>query len=160
MNDNPIHPGGTAVPSKSRFTAAPVSLPDLPDRWIATGRGRRQVVGNAIRRHPVAGLWSALTRRRGHIPTAGPSPSTDDILERVAALPISTWSYGYDHPTVRHLGPMAQDFAAAFGLGHTDRRISTVDAVGVCLAAIQALHARVVTLEQQLRDRDKAYETR
>lgn len=50
------------------------------------------------------------------------------------------------------LGPMAQDFAAAFGLGDTDRQIFLLDATGVCMAAIQALHERVVTLETELAD--------
>ena len=37
------------------------------------------------------------------------------------------------------MGPMAQDFYAAFGLGADDRHIVTVDADGVALAAIQGL---------------------
>ncbi|WP_245687660.1 hypothetical protein [Rhodococcus phenolicus] len=45
---------------------------------------------------------------------------------------------------------MAQDFAAAFGLGHSNRRIAVVDANGVCMAAIQALYHRVVILEEAL----------
>lgn len=45
---------------------------------------------------------------------------------------------------------MAQDFAAAFGLGSTDRRINMVDANGVCMASIQALHRRLVELELEV----------
>jgi hypothetical protein len=63
------------------------------------------------------------------------------VLARVAALPIGTWSYKGE--TVRHLGPMAQDFAAAFGLGADDRHIHVIDASGVALTAIQGLHAVV-----------------
>ncbi len=54
-------------------------------------------------------------------------------------LPISKWSYKVEDGSVRHIGPMAQDFAAAFGLGSDDRSIGTVDADGVALAAMQAL---------------------
>jgi hypothetical protein len=61
------------------------------------------------------------------------------ILARVAALPITTWSYKGDDPGIRHLGPMAQDFAAAFQVGADDRHIHMVDASGVALSAIQAL---------------------
>jgi hypothetical protein len=64
-----------------------------------------------------------------------------DILARVAALPIETWSYRGD--TARHLGPMAQDFLAAFGLGVDERHIFPLDAGGVALAAIQGLLAVV-----------------
>jgi hypothetical protein len=60
-------------------------------------------------------------------------------LEKVVALPLSEWSYKAD-TGARHIGPMAQDFRAAFGLGHDDKGIATVDADGVALAAIQGLH--------------------
>jgi hypothetical protein len=63
------------------------------------------------------------------------------ILARVTSLPIETWSYKGE--AARHLGPMAQDFAAAFGLGADDRHIFPLDAGGVALAAIQGLHAQV-----------------
>jgi hypothetical protein len=46
---------------------------------------------------------------------------------------------------------MAQDFAAAFGLGSSDRIIETVDADGVVMVAIQALYRRVLALEAALR---------
>lgn len=72
------------------------------------------------------------------------------MLQRLTELPISVWSYGFDHPSVRHLGPMAQDFAATFGLGSSDRTMSTVDVNGVCMASIQALQRRVTALETEL----------
>ena len=53
------------------------------------------------------------------------------ILAKLVALPVSTWNYIGEDPSVRHLGPMAQDFKAAFGLGDTDQMISMVDANGV-----------------------------
>ena len=60
------------------------------------------------------------------------------ILDQVARLPITTWQYT-NEPAVRHIGPMAQDFKAAFSVGSDDKHIATVDADGVALAAIQAL---------------------
>jgi hypothetical protein len=78
-----------------------------------------------------------------------------EILAAVAALPIERWSYKGE--TVRHLGPMAQDFVAAFGLGTDDRHIFPLDAGGVALAALQGLHglvqaqgSRLETLEREL----------
>jgi len=70
-----------------------------------------------------------------------------EVLARLGGLPISRWSYRSEPRTVRHMGPMAQDFKAAFGLGDTDRGYYTVDANGVAFAAIQAL--KVVSEEQQ-----------
>ena len=71
------------------------------------------------------------------------------VLEQVATLPLSSWQYTGDPSAVRHLGPMAQDFRATFGLGDTDRSYHSLDAHGVSLASIKALYKMV--LDQQLR---------
>ena len=71
------------------------------------------------------------------------------ILEKVATLPITEWQFKGE--TTRHLGPMAQDFYAAFGLGTDETTITTIDADGIALAAIQALTAENDTLKQQLK---------
>ncbi|HET7095217.1 MAG TPA: tail fiber domain-containing protein, partial [Thermomicrobiales bacterium] len=70
-----------------------------------------------------------------------------DMLARAAALPVASWSYTFDDPAVRHIGPMAQDFAALFGVGADDRHIHPVDGQGVALAAIQGLYAEVRRLQ-------------
>jgi hypothetical protein len=72
-----------------------------------------------------------------------------DMLERVRALPITTWNYLADHPAVRHIGPMAQDFAALFAVGADDRHIHPIDGQGVALAAIQGLAAEVDRLQRE-----------
>lgn len=59
-------------------------------------------------------------------------------------------SYLAEDPSVRHLGPTAQDFRAAFGLGIDDVSIGTVDADGVALAAAKALAARTDHLKAEL----------
>jgi hypothetical protein len=64
------------------------------------------------------------------------------VLEKVAALPISRWNFKGDAATP-HIGPMAQDFHAAFGTGTDERHIATVDADGVALAAIQGLNQKL-----------------
>ena len=73
---------------------------------------------------------------------------TQMILDRVACLPIETWRYKGNG--IRHIGPMAQDFAAAFNVGPDDRHIDLIDASGVALAAIQALVRRVEAQETEL----------
>ncbi len=83
--------------------------------------------------------------RKENIAPVNPS----EVLEKVAALPISRWNFKEDH--VKHVGPMAQDFHAAFGLGHDDKHIATVDADGVALAAIQGLNQK---LEAELKEKD------
>jgi hypothetical protein len=64
-----------------------------------------------------------------------------EVLEKVVALPLARWNFKQE-PGVAHLGPVAQDFHAAFGLGADDKHIATVDADGVALAAIQGLNEK------------------
>ncbi|NTU46185.1 hypothetical protein HGA88_01015 [Candidatus Roizmanbacteria bacterium] len=76
-------------------------------------------------------------------------PST--ILSKINALPISQWNYKIDDPSVRHIGPMAQDFFSIFGLGGDDKTISTVDSAGVAFIGIQALSQQVGILNTDSR---------
>ncbi len=76
------------------------------------------------------------------------------VLDKVAALPISTWRFKQTDEL--HMGPMAQDFAASFGLGTDDKHINLTDISGVALAAIKALNnvvaekdAKLLALEKQ-----------
>jgi hypothetical protein len=71
------------------------------------------------------------------------------VLEQLVALPVTEWSYVSEGGDVRHMGPMAQDFHEAFGLGDSDRHIHPVDSSGVVIAAIQALHEQVEHVEQE-----------
>ena len=54
---------------------------------------------------------------------------------------------------IRHIGPMAQDFYAAFGVGPDDKHITTVDADGVALAAIQGLNQKVEAQQSELQQK-------
>lgn len=72
------------------------------------------------------------------------------VLEKVKALAVTEWNYK-EGATARHLGPVAQDFQAALGLGSEDKHIATVDADGVALAAIQGLNRK---LEEAVREKD------
>jgi hypothetical protein len=76
-----------------------------------------------------------------------------EILERIAALPISRWQYTND-PGTRHIGPMAQDFHAAFQVGPDDKHITTIDADGVALAAIQGLNQKLEEVNAKLEQKD------
>ncbi len=73
------------------------------------------------------------------------------VLEKVAQLPIQTWAYKND-PNTKHLGPVAQDFYAAFNVGPDDKHIATVDESGVALAAIQGLNQKMDSENAKLRE--------
>jgi hypothetical protein len=74
-----------------------------------------------------------------------------DLLRRLARIPITRWSYKTQDPSIRHIGPMAQDVWSAFGLGESDRRIDTIDADGIALAAIQGLYRHSQALQRENR---------
>ena len=106
---------------------------------------------NAANEHlaPGGGAWIAMSDRN-----AKENFQTVDsraVLDRVTALPVTTWNYKSQDEQVRHIGPVAQDFKAAFGVGETETGINTVDADGIALAAIQGLNRK---LEEQLKARD------
>ena len=95
-----------------------------------------------------SGSWSSVG---GHAVERGISavdPSA--ILAKVVALPVAAWSYASQDPGIRHMGPTAEDFHAAFGVGEDDRHIATVDEGGVALAAIKGLHAENTLLRARL----------
>jgi hypothetical protein len=73
----------------------------------------------------------------------------DDVLARLRKVPVSTWNYISEGQQSRHLGPMAEDFYSAFRLGTSDKAIGVQDAVGVSLAAVKALDARTLELQQK-----------
>jgi len=85
-----------------------------------------------------SGSWSSLSDR--NVKDNFSAVDGTALLAQLAALPIATWNYKAQADSIRHVGPTAQDFRAAFGLGEDDRHISTVDSEGVALAAIQALY--------------------
>ena len=62
---------------------------------------------------------------------------TGSILAKVIELPVMAWRYKQSEES--HIGPTAEDFKAAFGLGSDAQHIGTVDEEGVALAAIQGL---------------------
>jgi trimeric autotransporter adhesin len=73
----------------------------------------------------------------------------EDVLGKIAALRIAEWSYKAQDSSIRHMGPTAQDFHAAFGLGEDERYIGSLDADGVALAGVKALEERTRALAER-----------
>jgi hypothetical protein len=91
---------------------------------------------------PGSGAWSFTSDRNAkeHFEPL----DVQAILAKVAQLPLTEWSYkGYAD---RHVGPMAQDFHAAFPFNPDDKMLNSADLAGVSLAAIQGLNEKI---EQQ-----------
>ena len=85
-----------------------------------------------------------------------------DVLARLSTLPITKWRFKSDPEAMPHIGPTAEDFQAAFGLGQSGTSLNVADVNGVALAAIQALHAelqeqrKATTEQQRLLDEQRA----
>ena len=95
------------------------------------------------------GSWSSVSDR--NVKDNFAAIDNRQLLARVLALPITTWNYKSQAASIRHIGPMAQDFFAAFNVGEDDRHITTIDEGGVALAAIQGLNEK---LQDELRQKD------
>ena len=78
-----------------------------------------------------------------------------EILTKLAQIPISQWSYKAQDPSIEHIGPMAQDFYAAFSLGEDDKHINTLDPDGVALAAIQGLYELAKEKDAEIADQQE-----
>jgi hypothetical protein len=88
-----------------------------------------------------AGVWTSVSDRNVKENFTSIDPA--EVLAKVASLPITQWKYKIEPDGVKHVGPVAQDFHDAFGLGDNDKAIGTVDESGVALAAIQGLNEKV-----------------
>jgi hypothetical protein len=86
----------------------------------------------------IGGAWTDSSARAGKENFA--VVDGREVLDKVSVLPISTWNYKAEGDSVRHLGPVAEDFSAVFGLGRDVKHIASLDTGGVALAAIQGLH--------------------
>ena len=93
---------------------------------------------------------SRLTGRIDTEPISTGPVNGFEVMAKLSALPVATWRYRWEPAGVRHLGPMAQDWHAAFGLGKGNTTIPMVDAHGVLVVAIQALHRQVGELRAEI----------
>lgn len=101
----------------------------------------------------LGGIWNSVSDRdakENFLPV-----DEQAVLSKLAALPIHTWSYTNEDPTIVHMGPTAQDFFAYFGVGYDEHSLSSVDVDGVALAAIKALCQQTQQQAEQIRERDE-----
>jgi hypothetical protein len=95
-----------------------------------------------------AGVWTDVSNK--NVKANFTPVDSHDILVRVAALPVSTWNYNADDPSIRHIGPTAQDFYSTFNVGQDDTHLAALDTNGVALAAIQGLYQENQDLKAQI----------
>jgi len=96
---------------------------------------------------PGDGSWSSVSTRTAKTSISPTEPEA--VLESVEDLEVSTWEYDSAQDAT-HMGPMAEDFHDAFGLGADRECIANVDADGVALAAIQGLSKRLEQRDERI----------
>lgn len=127
------------------------------NQFVARGCGgikffTNQGLTSGVEIAPGGSSWSSVSdrnRKHGFLDVDG-----EELLARLRGVPVTRWHYNAQGDSVYHMGAMAQDFYAAFGLGEDSLRIGTVDMDGVTLRGVQALDARTEALaaEATLRD--------
>jgi hypothetical protein len=94
-----------------------------------------------------SGTWSSLST---HTVKTNVEPITpSDVLAKVEKMNVSRWEYNSEEDA-KHMGPMAEEFYEAFGLGPDDQHITGIDADGVAFAAIQGLADRLEEKDGQI----------
>jgi hypothetical protein len=135
--------------------AAGAANNDQLNLYTSNGRGNvmsLRATGDPLVMHNGAklsegGTWTNASSQA--LKTDFASVDGADVLSRLAGVPVQTWRYKTELDA-RHMGPTAEAFAGAFGLGDTDAAIATVDADGVALAAIQALYRLAQAQQDQM----------
>jgi hypothetical protein len=108
---------------------------------FVTGIDLLGIPKTGVRLESGSSSWSSLSTR--NIKANFSFVEGKQVLQKLFNIPISTWSYNDQTPSIQHMGPLAEDFYAAFGLGEDEEYINTVDVDGVALAAIQGLYQLV-----------------
>ena len=134
----------------------------MNNRWVARSSGGVYFYTNSglsTGSYLSAGgnSWNSISDRatkENFTPVDGRS-----VVEKLATLPVQEYNLKSQDPSIRHIGPVAQDFYAAFGYGESNRAINMEDADGVALTAIQGLYqllqerdAQVAAQQEQIDD--------
>ncbi len=149
--------GGSRLPFRIR-PGAPTSSIDIAASGnvgigTASPAAKLDVAGDMLVHGTISQL-SSRTAKEHFVPIDGKL-----MLAKLDRLPISTWNYRGNDASDRHLGPVAEDFHAAFGLGPSDHFVAPTDVAGVALASVKALQqevqerdVRIDQLETRLRE--------
>jgi hypothetical protein len=105
--------------------------------------------GNVLARGTISQLSSRSAKENFH--------ATDGqvLLAKLEKMPIDSWNYRGAPEEERHLGPVAEDFHAAFGLGKSNRYIAPTDMAGVALASVKALQQEIIQRDQRIEELER-----
>ncbi len=146
------HKGSFVFADNSKTSTSPTTLSTADNQFMAKASGGFIFYTDANTTMGVTlpaggGSWASVSDRNKK--NNFRKVDLQDVLNKVAALEITTWNYKTQNQSIRHMGPMAQDFYALFGLGENETSISTVDIDGINIASIQALEKITKELKQK-----------
>jgi len=131
-------------------------LSSATNQWTACFSGGIRFYSNSALSSGVSlaaggSSWSSLSdvNLKENFSTVSPI----EVVNKLSVIPVTTWNYKTQPHSIRHMGPTAQDFYAAFSLGEDDKHINTIDADGVALAAIQGLQLMVKDQKKEIENR-------
>ncbi len=112
---------------------------------VAPSNGGIMTFNGTTAKLTLGGVWQNASDRsiKENVTTL----NQQTILEKIMLLPVSQWNYIVEDDSIKHIGPMAQDFYSLFGLGGDETTVSTIDPAGVALVAIQALYQNQLDLK-------------
>ena len=130
------------------------------------------IMTTGVRLAPGAGSWASVSDR--NLKENFTDLNMELMLNKYMNIKIQSWNYISQGPNdtlglyevgIPHIGPMAQDYYGAFGLGVSDKYITTLDMAGVNMAIIQELlrrdeerEKRMMEIEAELEELKKLME--
>ncbi|MGV6860140.1 MAG: tail fiber domain-containing protein [Putridiphycobacter sp.] len=96
---------------------------------------------------PGAGSWSILsdsTKKENITPI-----NYNDYLSQLDSIDVYRWNYKSQANSIQHIGPMAQDFYAAFNIGSDSTYINSGDFDGVNLVLLKGLNEKIEVIDNQ-----------
>jgi trimeric autotransporter adhesin len=82
----------------------------------------------------------------------------EELLARIRGVELNRWTLIGDPARTPHLGPFAEDFHAAFGLGDDPKAIGHQDIDGVNFGGVKALDARTVQMQSRMDEQARQIE--
>jgi hypothetical protein len=133
--------------------------PTANNQFVARGCGGikmypSQNLSSGVEVAAGGGSWSSISDR--NMKENFTRLDGEDVLRRIRSVPVTTWNYKTQDRAIRHIGPMAQDLFAAFGVGESNRLINTIDIDGVNLAGVRALDDRTMQQEERVKALEKS----
>ena len=96
------------------------------------------------------GIWTNASSREMKTNFITLDPQA--ILDKINQLPVLKWNYKLEDPTIKHIGPIAEDFYSLFDVGNDNKHISSLDPAGVAILGIQGLSTQQASLSAIVKD--------